>query len=96
MLVGAPGFEPETFRSQSERATKLRYTPLVVSGCPPWIRTGNLPVQSRAQLPIVLVGNGVRWCSGEVLNLRPGPYQDPALTPELPELVCGCGGVRRT
>lgn len=27
-LVGVPGFEPGAFRSQSGRATKLRYTPL--------------------------------------------------------------------
>ena len=26
-LVGVAGFEPTTFRSQSGRATKLRYTP---------------------------------------------------------------------
>ena len=29
-MVGVAGFEPAAFRSQSGRATKLRYTPLVV------------------------------------------------------------------
>ncbi len=28
MMVGVAGFEPTTFRSQSGRATKLRYTPV--------------------------------------------------------------------
>ena len=29
-LVGVAGFEPTTFRSQSGRATKLRYTPIFI------------------------------------------------------------------
>ena len=37
--VGAPGFEPGAFGSQSRRATKLRYAPF----CPWKGRTGNLP-----------------------------------------------------
>src|SRR5690606_2226061 len=31
-LVGAEGFEPPTFCSQSRRATRLRYTPTTLNG----------------------------------------------------------------
>lgn len=38
LTVGLAGFEPATSRSQSERATKLRYSPLVgMTGFPPML-----------------------------------------------------------
>jgi hypothetical protein len=37
MLVGVAGFEPTTYRSQSDRATRLRYTP----NCAPIFRRNN-------------------------------------------------------
>ena len=42
--VGATGFEPATFRSQSGRATKLRHAPILPHGCPTSIvKNGDIP-----------------------------------------------------
>lgn len=59
--IGVTGFEPATFCSQSRRATKLRYTPLVLLvGVEPTTKQilslPPLPIGLQEQILVLLVG----------------------------------------
>ncbi len=79
------GIEPAASGLEDRRPTTgalpARRSEMIRSSCPPRTRTSNIPVQNRAQLPIVLVGNAYRVFprGAAVCSRQPAARLRPAL-----------------